>query len=238
MAKRHLARRGAPVPQKPVRKPVEPEDVDELEDELEEIDDEEEEDEPVAPRRVSRQVEVEADEDEDDEDGEDDEEEDDDEPVKVVAKRPAPAAPAKKPVPQPVTIKTVEKTIVDDMFATMLDALDDGQAINITRLGENKWQVSLGNAAKAAAVKKKTGKEYWDEVISPETKAWSEKWGAMDLAQKKAYAKKVGAKWEPHDDERIESMRLAQAVRTKEGLEKYKPEYRTRAARIALQNGM
>lgn len=236
MAKRHLARRGAPVPQKPVRKPVEPEDVDELEDELEEIDevdDEEDDDAPVAPRRVSRQVEVEAD--------EDDDEEDDDAPVKVVAKRPAPVAvPAKKampkaPVPvEPVKIKPVQQQVADNMFESLFEALPEGKAIIITRIAENKWQVTA-NTAKASKQVGMSNADYWDETINPEFWDWLNAWKLKSYEQKKEYAVKQKIKWAAHADPRIDVMRITQAVRSAEKIEKYKPEYRTRAARASLR---
>jgi len=243
MAKRHLARRGGPPPQpqKPVRKVVEPEDVEDLEDEIEDVDDEEEEDEPVAPiHRASRRVVKEEVADEDEVDDEEDEDEDDEvAPVRVIAKRPVSApvsAPVRKaPVPvEPVKIKPVQQQVADSMFESLFEALPEGKAIIITRIAENKWQVST-NIAKVSKGDGMSNADYWEETINPEFWAWLNAWKLKSYEQKKAYATKQGIKWAPHADPRIDVMRITQAVRSAEKIEKYKPEYRTRAARASLR---
>jgi hypothetical protein len=72
-------------------------------------------------------------------------------------------------------------------------------------------------------------------MVDPNYLEWINTWKAKSYAEKKAYAKKAKIKWEEHADERIDVMRITQAVREAEGIEKYKPEYRSRQARAALR---
>jgi hypothetical protein len=78
--------------------------------------------------------------------------------------------------------------------------------------------------------------DFWNEVISPEFREWNEKWAAMSYEQKVKYAKKLGVKWEHDDDPRTDLMRIAPAVRAKEGIKKYKEQYQTRAQRADLRS--
>jgi hypothetical protein len=235
MAKRRLARRTV---EKPVRKQVEPEEFEDLEDEIEEFEEEEEEEELV-PRRVSRRV---VEEDISDEDEEEEEAEEEDEEPVPVKKHKAPAAKKEYKAPtvekktDPISIKKVDQVIAENVFSQMFEAMEDGNAIVVTKLGENKWQIVKGNAVQLG-VKKISNSEAWAEMISQEYVDWNAAWTKKSYEQKKAYAKKIGAKWEAHEDERVDVMRLTASVRSKEGIEKYKPEYRTRAARAALRGG-
>lgn len=255
---RHVSK---PAPRQPA-----PVDVDEteMEGEDEDVDEgegEEEEDQPVrTSRRVTTKAPVEDDEDddEDDDDGGDDdgggEDEDDDEdyvaPVnkpKVKTKKvvpppaakkgaPAKAAPKAAPKVEPVKVQSVDKAVAEDILTGLLEALDEGgKSLVIVKVKDNKWNLSLSDGVKAGG--KMTSSEAWHATVSDEFLEWSKTWNAKSFEEKKKYAKQLKCKWEENDDPRIEVMRITQAVREKEGIEKYKPEYRTRAARAALRAG-
>lgn len=235
--RRHVVRPAAkPAATKAVRQPVEDaedfEDLDEtvVDDEDDDNDeddvvvddeDEEEEEAPAPVRKAKKVVAVEAD-------------EEDPEPPKKVKK----AAPAADEAPKKgAEIRTVEATVVENVFTELIEALEDGNAIFITKTGKNKYQVTSGAAVVSGSSKRMARGEYLDEVINPEYKEWKEKWRGLSFEAKKKYAKKLGVEWDAHEDEGIETMRLTQTVRLAEGIEKYKPEYRDRASRSALRSG-
>lgn len=199
---------------------------------------------------------VEEPEDAEDEDYEDEEEEEEVKPVKVarrgvpavVADKSTPPADIKKrvisksdPEPElekekraPIAVKAVDDQVADALFGNLLDTLAEGKALIITRLKGNKYQVTQADALQASG-RKMTNAEVWNQVVNPEFLDWHAEWNEKSFEEKKKHAKKVKATWEPHDDPRIEVMRITQAVREAEGIEKYKPEYRSRAARAALR---
>jgi len=240
MARRRKAR---------VVNPVVEEEVEEIleEEELEEDEEEVVEPKPATRRRRKRKVvEPEPEEDED-------EEEEEEVEVEVVSK-PAPRRRKKKVVePEPEEdedepaptrrkrVKKVVKPVVEeafssaDMFEAILDGLAEDQTVIVTRAGDG-WVLSAGTAdtvlAKPTLLR---GRAYSDEVQSDEFKAHKAEWRELTFSEKKAHAKKIKAVWEPHDDSRVEVMRITSAVRTKLGIEKYKPEYRSRAARAAIR---
>ena len=57
----------------------------------------------------------------------------------------------------------------------------------------------------------------------------------MSYADMKKWAKQKKVKWENHDDERIDRIRITVALREKLGIEKYKDEYQDKAARDAIK---
>jgi len=225
------------------RRAPEPEDVEEDDDVI--VEEEDEEPEPAPVKRTTRKIVAEP-------------EDDDDEPApvkksskpvikKVIpppAKKVVPPAPVKKvkqpepeedeaPAPKVVKVKSVADTVVDNILPKLLDSLVAGKAIIITKIGENKWQVLPSDAV--AKSKKVVGKEYWDEVISEEYRQWSEEWSALTFAEKQQRGKKAGIKWNASGDQRIEIMSLTDAMRKHDGIEKYKEQYRDRAARALLR---
>ncbi len=66
--------------------------------------------------------------------------------------------------------------------------------------------------------------EYNKEVMTPEYLEWFYKWDRMSTEEK--------AEWEHHDEPRIDSMRMAQAVREASGIVKYNEAYSSRSARL------
>jgi len=173
-------------------------------------------------------------------------------PVKAAAKpAPKPVAPAAKPVAKPapkpvkqvaeeevepktIKVQKVETMALANLFEGLLTGLHDGQAIIISRRGETTWQLSTSDQIKGVSVKL-SGEAYWDKVTTPEYKEWIEGWTGLDYPAKVKEAKKIGAEWEKHADQRVDLIRISQAVMEKLGIEKYLPDYRTRASRDALK---
>jgi len=118
----------------------------------------------------------------------------------------------------------------------LLEAMDDGNSLLITKLETGKWQISTTDA-KVVGRGFKRGRDYDMEVEDPKFHEWRDEWRALSFEEKKKRAKKAGATWEPHDNPQIEVIRMAEAYRAKLGIHKYKPEYRTYAARAAVRAG-
>ena len=200
--------------------------------------------------------------DDDDYDEDDDDDEDDDEPEPTPARRvtrkvappvaktkvkvpPKPGAkkaakPASAPAvedetPQAVAVKRVDTIVAENVMTGLLDALDEGQSVVITRTGANTWQISSSNAVAAVAGKKLRGAEYWAEVLTKEYTDYQEMWSELSTPEKKKKAKAAGAKWDTHKDERVELIRISTAYMAKMGIQKYKPEYQKLAAREAIK---
>jgi hypothetical protein len=226
---------------KKVEEPVEEEVIEEEEELEEELDDLEDDDD---------------DDDDDDEYDDDDEEyEDEDEEELEPEPPPKPTKPApkkvkkpvakKKPAPKPkakpepeeevIEVKKVDTVIAEEVLTGLLDAMDDGQSIIITKVSGKQWQISSGQAAAVAAGPKFKGKEFDIEVQTPEYREWQEDWSTLTYAEKKKEAKRLKVKWESHNDARVDNIRISAAVRASLGIEKYKPEYRTQAARNAVK---
>jgi len=122
-----------------------------------------------------------------------------------------------------------------DLFEAILGGLSEGQSVTITA-SEDEWVLSAGGETVAAPkVTLLKGRAYHDEVLAEEFLDWREKWQELTFSEKKAQAKKAKAEWDEHEDPRVEAMRIAAAIREALGIEKYKPEYRTRAARAAIR---
>jgi len=142
---------------------------------------------------------------------------------------------------------------VDDKLdlSSILMALQEGQAVVVTRLVGAQWrfEMTAGCCASPVAVAPKISKSgglkgsaYWDVVLSNEFKnfhkvdAGSGKgWDAMTEEERVAYADKIGVQVEPHPAPKVFAMHLSEAVLAKLGIEKYKPEYQSRAARNAIK---
>lgn len=218
---------------------------------------------PAKPVRVSKPVVEEEDLDDDDdlEDADDDLEDDtdieeeDDEPVtKKTAvlppvKKVAPVV--KKPVPaavvedddddveppaaaKPVRVKSVEATIAGASMLELLEGMEVGKSIIISRSADNKWLITneLPKIEKADGLR---GAEYWQEVLDPAYNAWWKEWHNLSQEERIKKAKKAGVTWKEDKDPRVNIMRATEAYRTEMEIEKYKPEYKTRAARARIQ---
>lgn len=222
------------------------------EDELEELEDEEEEEEEApAPRsrRRNRQPDPEPEEEEDEEEEEEDDEDYDDEeeeeeelpppPAKRTQRRrpaveeeedeeeEAPAPKAKK-----VKLEKVDDTMVSSIVLELLLSLEDGQAV-LFQKSDGGFSISTGEAVETT--KKLKGKAYWEEVTDPKYREWDEEWREKSYEEKVKFAKKQKLEWNEHENPRVDVIRLTQAVREHLGIEKYKPQYRTRSAREAVK---
>ena len=76
-----------------------------------------------------------------------------------------------------------------------------------------------------------TLEEYNKEVMTPEYLEWFYKWDRMSTEEKAEFAEECKAEWEHHDEPRIDSMIMAQAVREASGIVKYNEAYSSRSAR-------
>jgi hypothetical protein len=181
-------------------------------------------------------------------------------PAKVVAPAPvvkkvappAPVAKVAKPVvkeviedvddeedvveaPKKIKVKPVDATVAGSMMLELMENMEVGKAITITRTADDKWIFGTADAAKATTANGLRGKPYWLEVLDPSYLAWDVDWRTKTYDEKIKAAKKAGATWKEEKDPRVNILRATEAYRTAMGIEKYKPQYRTRAARAALQ---
>lgn len=202
-------------------------------------DDEEDEEEVALPTPVVDQT---------DDDEDEDEDEEEIKPVRRARKvgdriktvdQMAAEEAAPDPAPAPVSRlpKSVEILMKDAFLTDVLEAMQDGQTLLITRKKNGTWEMRTvqTNAkvltAEEDSMPKLSGKEYWDEVLSPEYRAFYEDWNGKSFEERKAYAKKLKVRWESHESEKIEKMNLGTAVLNHLGIEKYKEQYRSSVAR-------
>jgi len=136
-----------------------------------------------------------------------------------------------------VSIKMVNDVITDNVFSKLLESLDKDESVIITSLGNGKWKLSKGDTLKMG-LKKMTKAEAMQEMYNPAYIEFYEWWKTLDYEAKVKEANAVGAEWESHENERVDIIKLTQAYRDVKGVEKYKPEYRTRSARAALLNNI
>jgi hypothetical protein len=228
--KRRLIRR-KPVEEEIEEEEVEDEDLEVEEEEDEEVEEEEDEEEEPAPvKKSSRGIAP--------------------KPTPAPAPKPAPKAapkPTKKVVeeeeeeeeePAPskkVKVQKVEQTVASAILLEAVQHLEDGKTLVISNLGNGKFGVSYSEEIQTAASNKLRGKSYYDTVTSDEHKAWSTEWKQKSYEEKVKFAKKKGIKWDAQPNPRVDVIHLTEAVRLALGIEKYKPEYRSRSARAALR---
>lgn len=142
------------------------------------------------------------------------------------------AAPVKKTVLKPVT-----DTVMSSMFMALISSMADGSSIIITKIADNKWSITSGESVqqKKSGLK---GNDYWKEVLDPAYVEWSKEWTAMSAEDRIKLAKSKKVQWKEDPDPRVNQMRCTEAYREAMGIEKYKPEYRSRKARKELQMGV
>lgn len=205
--RRHIVRR-RPVEEVEVEEEEELEELDDLveEDELEDL--EEEEEEVRTPKKFQSKS------------------------SPAVTKK---VAPVEEELPAKPKIKKVDTVVAEDVLTKILEGMEIGKTVAISRTADNRWELALVDGKSFAATGKLTGRAFWDEVTSPEFKEWNEMWGQMTFDEKKKAALKAGAKWEPHENPKVEVMRITEAYREHMGVEKYKPQYASRAARAAIR---
>lgn len=155
---------------------------------------------------------------------------------KVVEPEPEAPPKRKRKVARKVELEPEEPASSEDLLNCILEGLDDGQSMTITRESDTSWVLAVGGVVEVApATQKLSGKAYSDEVRSQEFQDHAVVWKELSFEEKLAHAEKLDVQWKEHDDPRVEVIRVTAAVREKLGIEKYKPQYRTRAARAAIR---
>lgn len=131
---------------------------------------------------------------------------------------------------------------VHDEFSSMsrTELKDELRQRGLTVGGRKAEQLDrLRNFATETAgttvTRKYKGRAWKAEVYSDQYKKYIEKSRAKSYTQFVKFAKKKGAKWEKHADERIDRIRASMALQDVLGIEKYKPEYQDQAARQAIK---
>lgn len=127
-------------------------------------------------------------------------------------------------------------TFKNDPFVDMIQAIvEQGKSITIVP-ADGGFSMSLAEGVVTAKTRKKmTNKEFAEEVLDPAYVEWNDTWKTLSSEEKIKKAKELGVEWEEHATERINIMRVTEAVRTHQGIKKYKKEYRDRKARAALR---
>lgn len=124
----------------------------------------------------------------------------------------------------------------DGLLNCLLEGIHESQPMTITRTSDTEWVLAVGGVVEAVPTTQKlSGKAYRDEVRSQDFRDHQVVWKELSFEEKVAQAEKLKVKWAEHDDPRVEVMRVTAAVRKQLGIEKYKLQYRSRAARAAIR---
>lgn len=134
-----------------------------------------------------------------------------------------------------VKVKPVAETAVGSLFIELVSAMQDGSIITITKIADNKWNITSGTPV--AEKKGLKGNDYWREVLDQAYIDWSNEWTAMTAEARIKKAKAAKVTWKEDPDPRVNIMRCTEAYRTALGIEKYKPQYRSRKERRLLMAG-
>lgn len=174
---------------------------------------------------------------------------------------PKPVAVAPKVAPTPIPQKSEQKADADVLaeatLADLFELMGNGSTLVLTKengalvlslceASGGKQPVATKAAAPvASAGPKLRGDAFWKEVLSEEYYSWyyedagsGKPWGEMTQEEKVALADELGvdAASYAHDDQRMANMRMVEQVQKTLGLEKYKAQYKTAAAREALKS--
>jgi len=179
-------------------------------------------------------------------DGEEVEEAAEPEPPKREIKRRVAEKAAPKPKPEPEPEQDVEGA--DFSFDALLDALDDGKTL-VVKVTDDGYQVSMSDAAVTTATaapqpqtKGLRGEDFWREVLTDDYYAFTREdagggkaWDDMTREEKVEFADDLGVSWDESEDEKVDFMAMVRAVMKHLEIVKYKPEYKSSAARKALR---
>lgn len=130
-------------------------------------------------------------------------------------------------VDEPVEVHAGE--LVHQMFSALAEV---GKPVLVT---EGKGDTFLVSTVEAAPVKTSVGKkgykekDFWSEEYK-EFKAW---WTPMGPEEKEKWAADNKVTWDAHEDALVNNIRLTGAVKEHKGINKYKPGFEERNARIA-----
>lgn len=163
------------------------------------------------------------------------------EPVKRVrTKRSQETSAPEEPMPVDKEFKAKKsgKNPVEDI----MEALRKGEAIMVKKEGVSSYAVSIipnevivSKTFNNILKKGIAGGQYWKEVLSPEFTEWIAKWNSMTITEKYEYADKHNIEWKHAENQKLDIMNLTTAAREQSNIEKYKPEYRDRAARSRIR---
>lgn len=162
---------------------------------------------------------------------------------------PTKRAPRRVPKPAPVVEEPEEEAFDEDPIEYLIALLEEGKSLTITRAGEDQWIVSQG--APVAVVTKSgrsangvRGKAFEEEAFTPEFMQFiyddvsgnGVGWTTMTPDERYAMAEELEVSWNEHENSKTDAMRMGQAVRESLGVEKWKSQYQSRAARKALRD--
>ncbi len=99
-------------------------------------------------------------------------------------------------------------------FAGIIDALNSGTSLMISKLDDGRIVVTMQNSVVTKAKKPK-------RVLSEEFKAFKSDWSMKSYEEKLEEAEDLGVLWNEHENESVNVMRLTIAVRKELGVEKY-----------------
>jgi hypothetical protein len=137
--------------------------------------------------------------------------------------------PAKKEVPVEERGRIV---IHDNVLMDIVEKIvDKGRAVVISKGSGKDWLIHAEDESEFAIGRASTLDEYNNEVMTSAYLEWFGKWDKMSMEEKAQFAEESKAEWEAHPEPRINSMRMAQAVREVSEIVKYKEEYSSRSSR-------
>lgn len=138
--------------------------------------------------------------------------------------------------------KTTEVDVVEESaertFAGLLAALSEGDALIIRCTAEDTYVISKATHESIASAPepKPAGKKVSvNDMLTDEFKEWRTAWAELTYEEKVEKAEEAGVEWNRHENPKVDVMRLSAAMREALGIEKWRPEYSTRAARAAAR---
>jgi len=129
------------------------------------------------------------------------------------------------------------------------DSAPVGVSIVATRQSADSWLFGVGNASVVPVSAKMQSSGRGLKGRAFEREAYSSKyytfhyedagdgqpWTGRSVEDKYAYADELGVTWEKYDNVTVDTMRMVKAIYEKLGIEKWKPEYKSKVARDALR---
>jgi hypothetical protein len=148
--------------------------------------------------------------------------------------KPKKAEPVEEAEEAPTMPVAVSKVVDGQFFLDMFAAMEHGQAVTFVRK-DDEWIMNAGGTAVVEQALKLRGKEFNKEVQTKEYQEHYAEWKALTDDEKYDVIEEAGVEWEEHDMANINMMRATSAYRTAMEITKYKPQYKTAAARRAIR---